>query len=87
MPLPQVCKEDSGKVVMLNRSPHDLKQAGGEWNYLLSSILIKLGLERCMADPCVLSRMDGEVARTLELVHFDDLLVVSSHEDGMLLRD
>ena len=87
MRLPQVCKEDSGKFVMLNRSLYGLKQAGREWSSLLSSTLIKLGFERCMADPCVCRLMDGEVVRTLMLAHVDDLLVVSSYEDCMLLRD
>ena len=87
MRLPQGCKEDSGKVVMLNRGLYGLKQAGREWSSLLSSTLIKLGFEHCMADPCVFRLMDGEVVRTLVLAHVDDRLTVSSYEDCTLLRD
>ena len=40
-----------------------------------------------MADPCVFRLIDGEVVPTLVLAHVDDLLIVSSYEDCMLLRD
>ena len=78
--LPKGCGDLSGKVVRLNKSLYELKQASRTWHAHLTTCLKRLGFEQCMADVCVFRLIeDGHVAITA-VVHVDDIFAVGQKE-------
>ena len=57
----------TGKVVRLNKSVYDLKQASRTWHAHLAMCLEQLGFEQCMSDVCVVP---------ITVVHVDDIFAV-----------
>ena len=87
MRLPPGCDDDSGHVVRLNKSLYGLKQAGREWNALLSATLKGLGFTQHLADPCIFRLMEGSSVKVILAVHVDDMIVVRTKKDCDHLRD
>ena len=86
MKLPPTCGSESGTVVRLNRSLYGLKQASRAWNTLLGRARRMHDFERCLTDPCVFRRMNGERVQMMLAVHVDDMIVVGSKHDCSELR-
>ena len=87
MRMPDGCGELSGKIVKLNKSLYGLRQASRQWFALLKRCLLSLGLEQCLADPCVFGLIEkGQVALLLVL-HVDDIFVVGEEKRCDKFRD
>ena len=55
------CSRMSGKIVRLNTSLYDLKQASRQWHVHLTGCLLRLGFVQCLADACVFRLMEVDV--------------------------
>ena len=82
MRLPADCGDMSGEVVLLQRAVYGLRQAGLQWSWRLSRVLLqKIGMEHSKADPCMFRKVvDGEVSHIV-CVHVDDLAVTAEGKD------
>ena len=81
MGLPAGCGDMSGEVVLLQRAVYRLRQAGRQWSFRLSKVLLqKIGMEQSKAGPHVFRKVvDGEVA-LIVCVHVDDLAVTAKEK-------
>ena len=76
MRLPRGCCEMSGKVVRLNHSLYDLKQASRSWHNHLLSHMKSLGFEQSLADACVLRLVESGAVSIVTVVYVDDSFLV-----------
>ena len=76
MRLPEVCGELSGKIVKLNKSLYDLRQASKKWYEMLKKCLSDLEFQQCLADSCVFRLIRGRVVVLILVVHVDDIFAV-----------
>ena len=70
----------SGKVVLLNKALHGLKQSGRSWYKLLSSTLVECGFEQCLVDLCVFRLMLNNAVVAMLVVHVDDIKIAGTKE-------
>lgn len=69
----------TGRVCKLKRSIYGLKQSGRNWNNLLNSFLLEMGLTRCGADQCFyFANKNGKII--ILLVWVDDFIIATSDE-------
>ena len=67
------CGDKSGKVVKLNKSMYDLKQAGRRWAMHLGDVIVrKIRMEQCKADLCVFRPIENGVVVMILCFHVDD---------------
>ena len=65
------------QVCRLVKCIYGLKQASRVWNSKFNDFLLKFGLTRSVADPCVYHRRQGEEI-TIVIIYVDDGLVCSN---------
>ena len=75
-----------GDVCRLRWSLYGLKQASRQWNVELSSKLKELGFHQSIFYPCLFIKRTGSSFLTL-LVYVNDVLIVGSHEDQIMLAN
>ena len=76
MRLPPSCGELSGKVLKLLERPCGLKQGGREWKFLLVTWLVdKIGMEQCIAEPCVFRKIAKNEVSLMFGVYVDNIMV------------
>ena len=75
-PPPGMEGEMSGQVLRLRKSLYGLKQAPRNWNGLLDSFLLSVGLKKSAADPCLYS--NGH--QVMVTVWVDDLILTGAHQ-------
>jgi hypothetical protein len=61
-----------GHLFKLERALYGLKQAGRNWNSLLIELLVKLGLKKLKADPCIYVNEDYTI---MVLTYVDDCII------------
>jgi hypothetical protein len=75
------------EVCRLNKSIYGLKQASRVWNIKFNEFLIKFGLKRSQADPCVYYRhlRPGETDEelTIFILYVDDGLILSNIQSAL----
>ena len=74
--LPTRCGDLSKKVVRLNKSLYELKQASRTWHAHLATCLKRLGFEQCMTDVYVFRLIEGGRAAIIAVVHVDVVFAV-----------
>jgi hypothetical protein len=67
----------NGEIHKLFKYLYGLKQAGREWNNLLTRTMIKGGYSQSLADPCVFSKWNG-TEFIIMCTHVDDFYVIST---------
>ena len=82
---PKQLKNDAkfcNKLLLLKKSIYGLKQAGREWNELLTSKLLELNWTQCIHEPCLFTRRINNCVEIL-LVYVDDLLIIAPNLERM----
>ena len=79
MRLPEMCGDNSGKVVRLLRSLYGLKQASRCWNKKAVNAILEKGYTQSTADPCMFYRVRDNKTEILTLF-VDDCLVMGKRE-------
>jgi hypothetical protein len=77
---PDGFNDGSGRICKLKRALYGLKQAGRVWNKTLHSTLTTMGYSRTDADPCVYTKIKGDVTIVLT-VWVDDLIICGNSEN------
>ena len=72
----------SGEVVLLQRAVYGLRQAGRQWRFRLSRVLLqKIGVEQSKADPYVFRKVVDREVTLILCVDVDDLLIAVAAKD------
>jgi len=68
------------KCLLLKQTIYGLVQSAATYNHKFSAVLMKLGFEQCLSDPCLFRRGSGEKILII-LCYVDDNLVQLSESD------
>ena len=79
---PEGYKEDSSKVLKLNKSLYGLKQAPRYFNKRIDSWLKSVGFITSTADTCLYTRKQGEDTIIL-MIHVDDQIIASNDQQHL----
>ena len=79
MSLPRGLKANSSLVCKLQKGIYGLRQSYRLWGEELNAFLLSLGFSRCITDPCIYIRRNGEDVLILA-VYVDDIIVASSSQ-------
>ena len=77
-----VDEKQKNKVCRLVKSLYGLKQAPRAWNSKFNDFLVRFGLERSAADPCIYYRHKDKTI-TVVAIHVDDGLVCSNKTEEL----
>ena len=78
LPVPKGCGSMSGKIVRLNKSLYELKQASRSWHAHITSCLKTLGFQQCLVDACVFRLVEEGRVAIIAVVHVDDIFFETS---------
>ena len=78
--LPRGCCKMPGKVVRPDKSLYGLKQASRTWHAHLTTCLLRLSFEQCLADVCVFRLIEKGRVTITAVVHVDDIFAVGQKE-------
>lgn len=76
---PEGFDDGTGRICKLKRALYGLKQAGRVWNKKLNSTLLAMGYTRTDADPCVYTKVKGDITVVLT-VWVDDLILCGNSQ-------
>ena len=76
------CPGSKDKVCRLLKSLYGLKQSGRSWYETLDKKLLREGMKKCKAEPCIYYRQTERTIIIL-LVYVDDLILISSNQEGI----
>ncbi|GAA0149066.1 transmembrane signal receptor [Lithospermum erythrorhizon] len=76
-------EEEKPKVCKLTRSLYELKQASKQWNIKFTSKITEYGFRQSHHDSCLFIYMSGKVFLIL-VVYVDDILLIGTSEEEMI---